>query len=75
MSVAGRIKENPKAFYVHIKRKRVAKERVGPFKDSGRNVCVVPDVVGEVLKSTLHPCPHRRRMWLMASVERRMLTI
>ena len=49
MSLAGRIQKNPVAFYAHIRRKRVAKERMGPLKNSGGNVCVEPDEVGEVL--------------------------
>ena len=48
MSLAGRIKENPKAFYAYIRRKRVAKERVGPLKDSGGNLCVEPDEVKDL---------------------------
>ena len=49
MSLAGWIKEIPKAFYAYIRGKRVAKERLGPLKDSGGNLCMQPDEVGEVL--------------------------
>jgi len=49
MSLAGMIKENPKAVYAYIRRKRVTKERLGPFKDSGGNLSVEPDEVCEVL--------------------------
>ena len=45
--MASRIKENPKAF---TKSKRVARERVGPLKDKGGNLCVEPEEMGEVLK-------------------------
>ena len=38
--MAGRIKENPKAFI---------RERVGPFKDKGGKLCVEPKEVGEIL--------------------------
>eukprot|EP00061_Rhincodon_typus_P005144 g24309.t1 len=47
--LANRIKENPKTFYTYIKSKRVARERTGPVKDKGGNLCVEPEEVGEVL--------------------------
>ena len=39
-ALASRIKENPKAFYSYIKSKRAARERVGPLKDRGGNLCM-----------------------------------
>ena len=48
-ALASRIKENPKVFYPYIKSKRVARERVGPLKDRGGNLCVEPEEMGEVL--------------------------
>ena len=47
-ALASRIKENPKAFYTNIKSKRIARERVGPLKDKGGNLCVEPEEMGEV---------------------------
>ena len=47
--MTGRNKENTKTFYAYKRRKRVAKEKVGPLKDSGGNMFVEPDEVGEVL--------------------------
>jgi len=47
-SIADRIKENPKAFYA-LRKKRVAQERVCPLKDSGGNLCLQQDKVGEQL--------------------------
>ena len=47
MSLADRIKENPKAFYTYIRNKRVTRERVGPFKDKGGKLCAETKEVGE----------------------------
>eukprot|EP00061_Rhincodon_typus_P018579 g47801.t1 len=49
MSLASRIKENPKACYLYIRRKRVASARVNPLKDKGGNLCIELEKVGEVL--------------------------
>ena len=47
--MANRIKENPKAFYSYVKSKRVARERVGPLKDSGGDLCMEPEEMGKIL--------------------------
>jgi len=49
MALASRIKENTKAFYTYTRSKRVARERVGPLKDRGWNLCVEPEEMGELL--------------------------
>eukprot|EP00061_Rhincodon_typus_P009067 g32253.t1 len=43
------VKENPKALYAYIRRKRVAKKRVGPLKNKGGMLCIEPQEVGEIL--------------------------
>ncbi|XP_059504833.1 chitin synthase chs-1-like [Stegostoma tigrinum] len=48
-SVANTIKENPKAFYTYMKRKRGAGESFGPLNDKGGNLSVEPEEVGELL--------------------------
>eukprot|EP00061_Rhincodon_typus_P001883 g16036.t1 len=48
-ALAGRIKENPKEFYTCVRNKRMARVRVGPIRDSGRNLCAELEEVGEVL--------------------------
>ncbi|XP_067904856.1 uncharacterized protein [Heterodontus francisci] len=47
--LAGRIKENPKAFYTYVRNKRMTRVRVGPIRDSGGNLCLESEEVGEVL--------------------------
>eukprot|EP00061_Rhincodon_typus_P012240 g37850.t1 len=37
-ALAGRIKENPKAFYTYVSNKRMARMRVGPIRDGGGNL-------------------------------------
>eukprot|EP00061_Rhincodon_typus_P016353 g44530.t1 len=41
--------DNPKAFYTHIRCKRVAREEVGPLMDKGENLCVEPQEVGDIV--------------------------
>ena len=47
--MAGRIKENPNAFYRYVRNKRRTKVRLGPVKDSSGKLCVEPEEIGEVL--------------------------
>ena len=49
MSLADRIKENPKAFYTYVRNKRVVRERIGPLGDKGGELCLEPKEVGEIL--------------------------
>eukprot|EP00061_Rhincodon_typus_P003039 g19135.t1 len=49
MSSVNRAKENTKEFYAYIRRKWVARERVGPLKDKGGKLCAEPQKVGEIL--------------------------
>ena len=63
--MASRIKENPKAFYTYIKSKRVARERVGPLKDRGGNLCAEPEEMGKVLNEYF-VSPKRRTWWMMS---------
>eukprot|EP00061_Rhincodon_typus_P003219 g19566.t1 len=49
MSSANRVKEHPKAFYAYIRRRKVAREKVGPLKDKGGNLCGEPQEVGKIL--------------------------
>eukprot|EP00061_Rhincodon_typus_P015276 g42864.t1 len=48
-SLAGSIKENPKAFYAYVRNKRMANVRVGPIRDSRGNLCAESEEVREVL--------------------------
>jgi len=48
-SLANRIKENPQEFYSYVKSKRVARERVDPLRDSGGNLCMKPEELGDIL--------------------------
>eukprot|EP00061_Rhincodon_typus_P001467 g14874.t1 len=48
-TLASTIKENPKAFYAYVRSKRMARVRVGPVRDSGGNLCMEPEEVGEIL--------------------------
>eukprot|EP00061_Rhincodon_typus_P003667 g20667.t1 len=49
VSLANKIKENPKAFVAYIRRKRVARERVGPLKGKGEKLRMEPQEVEEIL--------------------------
>eukprot|EP00061_Rhincodon_typus_P003200 g19519.t1 len=49
MSLASRVKENPKAFYAYVRRKTVTNETVGPLKDEGGKLYVELQEVGEIL--------------------------
>eukprot|EP00061_Rhincodon_typus_P008863 g31857.t1 len=49
MTLASRVKENPKAFYRYIKNKRVTKEKVGPLKDKGGNLYLEAEDMGKIL--------------------------
>ncbi|PLS49478.1 hypothetical protein CYV29_15670, partial [Carnobacterium maltaromaticum] len=49
ISLANRVKENPKAFYSYIRSKRVTRERIGPLKDKGGKLCVESEKMGEIL--------------------------
>jgi len=68
--LASRIKEKPKAFYTYIKRKRVARERVGPLKDRGGNLCVKPEEISELLNEYFALVFTKRRTWWMMSLGR-----
>ena len=48
-SLAGRIKENPKAFYSYVRNKRMTRVRLGPVKDSSGNLCMESVEIGEVM--------------------------
>eukprot|EP00061_Rhincodon_typus_P001110 g13748.t1 len=48
-TLAVRIKENPKAYYTYVRKKRIARVRVGPIRDSGGNMCAESEEIGEVL--------------------------
>eukprot|EP00061_Rhincodon_typus_P008006 g30223.t1 len=48
-SLANRIKENITAFNTFMKSKMVDRERVGPLKNKGGNLCAEPEEVGDVL--------------------------
>ncbi|XP_072335049.1 multiple inositol polyphosphate phosphatase 1b isoform X1 [Scyliorhinus torazame] len=48
-SLAGRIKENPKAFYTYVRNMRMTRARVGPIKDSSGRLCIESEEIGEVL--------------------------
>eukprot|EP00061_Rhincodon_typus_P001763 g15715.t1 len=39
-ALAGRIKENPKAFYTYVRNKRMARVMVRPIRDSEGNSCL-----------------------------------
>ena len=45
-SLAGRIKENPKAFYSYVRNKRMTRVRLGPVKDSSGNLCMESEEIG-----------------------------
>eukprot|EP00061_Rhincodon_typus_P011433 g36429.t1 len=49
MTLASRVKENPKTFYRYIKNKRTTREKVGPRKDKGGNLYLEAENVGEIL--------------------------
>ena len=49
MTLADRIKENPKAFYSYVRNKRVVREKVGPLRDKSGELCLEPKEVGEIL--------------------------
>lgn len=42
------IKENPKAFYRYVKKKRLTRENVGLLKDKGGIECLQLEDVGEI---------------------------
>eukprot|EP00061_Rhincodon_typus_P003316 g19785.t1 len=48
-ALAGRIKENPKAFYAYVRIKRMNRVMEGPIRDSGGNLCLESEEVGKVL--------------------------
>eukprot|EP00061_Rhincodon_typus_P002689 g18217.t1 len=48
-ALAGRIKENPKAFYAYVRDKRMARVKVGPIRDSRGNLCTESEEVEEVI--------------------------
>ena len=48
-ALAGKIKENPKAFYKYVKSKRMRCEGIGPIKCEGEKVCTEPEEIAEVL--------------------------
>ncbi|XP_062926608.1 retrovirus-related Pol polyprotein from type-1 retrotransposable element R1 isoform X1 [Mobula hypostoma] len=48
-ALAGRIKENPKAFYQYVKSKRIRCERIEPIKCDSGKVCMEPEEIAEVL--------------------------
>ena len=48
-TLAGRIKENPKAFYRYVRNKRLIRARLGPVKDRSGKLCVEPEEMGEAL--------------------------
>ena len=48
-SLAGRIKENPKAFYRYVRNKRMTRVRLGPIKESSGKLCVESEEIGEAL--------------------------
>lgn len=41
-------KKNPKAFGMYIRRKKVARETISPFKDKGGNLCIELEIVNEL---------------------------
>ena len=49
MLLAGRIKENPKAFYSYVRKKRVVREKIGPLRDIAGELCLEPKEIGEIL--------------------------
>eukprot|EP00061_Rhincodon_typus_P002054 g16490.t1 len=46
---AGRIKENPMAFYTYVRNKRMDRVKVGPIRDTGGNLCAESEEIGKVL--------------------------
>eukprot|EP00061_Rhincodon_typus_P002959 g18915.t1 len=46
-ALAGRIKENPKAFYTYVRNKSMARVKVGPIRDSGGNLFKESEEIGE----------------------------
>eukprot|EP00061_Rhincodon_typus_P013145 g39329.t1 len=49
MTLVSKVKENPTAFYIYIKNKRITWEKVEPLKDKGGNLCLEAEDVGEIL--------------------------
>eukprot|EP00061_Rhincodon_typus_P005637 g25399.t1 len=49
MTLARRVKENPKAFHRYIKNRRITREKVGPLKDKEGNLCLDAENVGKIL--------------------------
>eukprot|EP00061_Rhincodon_typus_P012655 g38532.t1 len=48
MTLANRVKEDPKAFYTFIK-KRITRQKIGPLKDKGGNLSLEAENVDEIL--------------------------
>ena len=48
-SLAGQIKENPKAFYSYVRNKRMTRVMLGPVKDSSGNLCMESEEIGEAM--------------------------
>jgi len=48
-SLAGRIKENPKAFYDYVRNKRMTRVSFGLVKDSSGNLCMESEEIEEAL--------------------------
>ena len=61
-ALAGRIKENPKAFYKYVKSKRIRREGIGPIKCDGGKVCIEPVEIAEVLNEYFAWYSQRKRI-------------
>ena len=68
MSLADRIKKNPKAFYTYVRNKRVVRERIGPLRDKGGELCLEPKEVGEILNEYFASVFTKERDTLIGSV-------
>ena len=66
MFLAGRIRENPN--YSYVRNKRVVREKIGPFRDKGGELCLEPKGIGEILNEYFASVFTKERDLLTGSV-------